>query len=289
MKADLHCHSHYSDGQHPPHYLLREALANGLTHLAITDHDCIAAHETTDVPPGLSLITGVEISCAWEKREIHVVGLGINTGDSGLGQLLARQQASRRQRLAAFDDSLKKLGIKGLQAFVEELPCQAVTRSHVARFLVDNGHCKNMQKAFKKYLSRRGKIYVPASWCSLEDAVACINGAGGLAILAHPGRYPLSKRKLQTLLESFKSVGGEAMEVSYANIHPDMQRQLSDLASDNELFASQGSDFHDASAHWTAIGKFPSLGSQAQKNAIWLHPRWHFLRMTASECPKPAC
>lgn len=288
LKADLHCHSHYSDGGHPPDYLLRQALEQGLSHLAITDHDCIAAHADLEVPAGLSCISGVEISCDWQGREIHVVGLGFSLSDNRLNELLQRQQSSRRQRIAAFDSKLQSMDIHGLQDYIDALPCHACTRSHVAQFLVQAGHSKNLQKAFKKFLGRRGRIYTAANWCSLDEAVQTIGEAGGLTILAHPGRYPLSKRKLLALVQDFKHAGGVALEASYANIHPDLQKQLSALAEEQELFVSQGSDFHSAEAHWTALGKFPSLGSQAQKNAIWHHPGWHSLSMRGSESPKPA-
>lgn len=276
MKADLHCHSYFSDGKHAPAELMAMALENGLSHLAITDHDCIDAHLDLVSSDALTIISGVEISCAWDNREIHIVGLGIETGNSDLCSLLARQQANRRERISSFDEQLAKLGITGLTETLELFPCRAYTRTHVAEFLVNNGHAKNIQKAFKKYLSRRGKIYVPAKWCEMALAIETIQAAGGLAILAHPGRYPLSKRKLQGLLADFRDAGGDAMEVTYGNIHPDMQKALTELAESFGLFASQGSDFHDAAAHWTRPGKFPALNSQAIKNAIWLHPGWHF-------------
>ncbi len=276
MQIDLHCHSHFSDGKHPPRMLIERAAEVGLTHLAITDHDFV--HDPASLPTAdtVTLIPGVEISCQWDSREIHIVGLGIDAGDQALNALLARQQQSRRERLTAMAEKLDKAGIHGLTEFMTTQPCQAVTRSHVADFLVQQGHCKSLQKAFKKFLGKRGRAYVPAQWHSLKEVVTAISGARGLAVLAHPGRYPLSKSKLNSLVEDFKQAGGAALETNYGNVDPLVLKRLQELASAHNLYLSQGSDFHDSAAHWTDLGKFPALGSEAKKNAIWHHPGWHF-------------
>jgi 3',5'-nucleoside bisphosphate phosphatase len=276
MKPDLHCHSHFSDGKHSPQFLIERALANAVSHLAITDHDCVAACANLPVVDGLVLIQGVEISCSWLEKEIHIVGLGIDSLQPELGSLLQRQQQARRERIQAMHEQLDKLGTGGLLDYMENLPCHAYTRSHVADFLVAQGLCKSRQKAFKSYLGKRGKIFVDSQWCSLPQAIAAIVAAGGIAVLAHPGRYPLGKTKLQQLIQDFAAAGGEALEASYGNIDPIMKNQLTGLAQQCDLYLSLGSDFHDAAAHWTDVGRVPAFNATDEKNAIWHHPRWHF-------------
>ena len=275
MKADLHTHSHYSDGKHAPEFLRQRALEVGLTHLAVTDHDCLAALDELQTTSELTIVPGLELSCQWQEREIHVVGLCVATRHAGLQNLIASQQGRRRERLAEMALRLEALGIGGLTDYLASLPCQAQTRTHVADFLVTGGHCKNHQKAFKQYLAKRGKVFVPAKWCDLATAVQTIRAADGIAVLAHPGRYPLSRGKLGQLIQDFVAAGGEALEVSYSNIDPNSRKHLISLAQDAGLWISQGSDFHDRAAHWTDLGKFPDPGPEAKKNAIWLHPRWH--------------
>ncbi len=275
-KADLHCHSYYSDGKHSPDFLVQRAQERGLTHLAVTDHDCLQAHHEISSTSELRIIPGIELSTDWLGLEIHVVGIGVDIADAALLALVEAQQERRRERMANFDSRLSALGITGLQSYLAGLPCHAFTRTHVADFLVAGGHSKNHQKAFKRYLARRGKIYVPAHWVDLKTGVETLRAAGGIAVLAHPGRYPLSRSKLQALISDFRAAGGEAMETSYANIDPTMRNRLAELALSAELYTSQGSDFHSDQAHWTDLGRFPDLGEQAKKNAIWLHPRWHF-------------
>lgn len=278
MKVDLHCHSYFSDGKHAPAALIRRAIENQLTHLAITDHDCTAALDAIDIQDcGIELLSGVEISCDWNGLEIHIVGLFFDHRNEQLSSLLASQQQSRRTRIQAIAARLEAIGHDGLMLYLQDLPCLVYTRSHVADFLVANGICKNRQKAFKSYLGKRGRIYIAAQWCSLDEAVAAITNAGGVAVLAHPGRYPLSRRKLESLVGDFSIAGGEALEASYSNIDPRTQQYLSELSLARNLYISAGSDFHDAAASWTDIGRFPALDQQAKKNAIWLHPKWHSL------------
>lgn len=278
MKADLHCHSYFSDGKQSPAYLLERARENGVTHLALTDHDCIDGLQELRADAGdVTIIDGVELSCLWQGVEIHVVGLLIDVASEHIEKLLASQQAERRRRALAIDSRLQKLGVQGLMPYLEALPCTALTRSHMADFLVREKICKNRQKAFKTHLGRRGRVYEAASCCSLEQGVGGIRAAGGIAVIAHPGRYSLTKTKLGALLDDFIACGGEAIEGSYSNIDPSMKSYLAGLAEDKSLYLSQGSDFHDAKATWTDIGKFPTLNQQAIKNAIWAHPKWHSL------------
>lgn len=276
MKADLHCHSHFSDGKQSTSFLLQRAIENRLTHLALTDHDCIDGLESLRCEAGdITIINGVELSCLWNTMEIHIVGLFIDPTNSHIEKLLASQQAQREIRAEAINRNLQKLGIDGLMPYLQSLPCTAYTRSHIADFLVQEKVCKNRQKAFKTHLGKRGRVYAAASCCSLQEGITAILKASGVAVVAHPGRYSLSKTKLSALLDDFKECGGEAIEGSYSNIDPTTKAYLSRLAEEKSLYLSVGSDFHDAAATWTDIGKFPALDQQAIKNAIWLHPKWH--------------
>ncbi len=276
MKVDLHCHSYYSDGKQSPEFLVQRAIENQVTHLALTDHDCIdGLLQPAVVNSGITVINGLELSCLWNNLEVHVVGLLFDIENKDIRGLLAAQQTQRELRARAIDEKLRKLSIYGLMPYLQGLPCRAYTRSHIADFLVQENICKNRQKAFKTHLGNQGKAYVAASCCSLATGIAGIRAAGGIAVLAHPGRYSLGKKKLSLLLDDFKDCGGEAMEASYSNIDASTKACLSKLAEEKSLYVSVGSDFHDAAASWTDIGKFPALDQQAKKNAIWLHPKWH--------------
>ena len=210
-----------------------------------------------------------------ENLELHIVGLNFRSSHADLTTFLKLQQQARRKRIAGIDEKLQQRDIHGLTEFLESKPCISWTRSHVAEFLVERGHSKNMQKAFKRFLRRRGAAYIAASWPSLGDTIRIIREAQGIPVLAHPTRYSLSNTKLTRLMDEFKELGGEALEVSYGGIDPIKSRMLCESAQAKQLCVSVGSDFHSAERQWTDIGKFPALDSQAIKNAIWNHPKWH--------------
>ena len=275
MKIDFHCHSHFSDGHHSPQFLLQRAAENQLTHLAITDHDCITDLSKLEIPAGLILVPGIEISCNWNKHEIHLVGLQIEDSHPELNAFINGQQQARTERVSSISEKLEKLGINGLLEFMAAKPCLSWTRSHVAEFLVSEGHSKTFHKAFKKFLKPSGSVYVAAQWPALNEAISIIKQAGGIAVLAHPSRYNLTNTKLLSLINDFILAEGEAIEVSFGGIDPLRSRALCDIALQRNLFVSAGSDFHTADRQWTDLGKFPAIESRAIKNAIWNHSRWH--------------
>ncbi len=274
VKLDLHCHTYFSDGAESPQSVINRAIDNGVTHLAITDHDCqpdLAAISRLDE---IELIHGVEISCQWGKLEIHVVGLKVDHSSTTLSALLSKQQLARTERIQLISEKLEKHGCFGLLDYLEKLPCIAYTRSHVANFLVAQGVCKTRQKAFKQYLGKGAKAYVPGNWCDLAEAIDAIHAAGGISVLAHPGRYPLNKRGLTELVAEFSSTGGDAIEVRYPNIDVNMMRRLEAMGREINLLYSVGSDFHDPAAHWTDIGKFPPLRGDALEYCVTTHSSW---------------
>tara|TARA_R110002167_G_scaffold30424_2_gene100444 strand:- start:11359 stop:12219 length:861 start_codon:yes stop_codon:yes gene_type:complete len=277
MLADLHSHTYFSDGALAPADLVARALANQVDFLAITDHDTTAALRTIDLeslPENFHLVPGVEVSCLWEGIEIHVVGIGIDIDNAALQTLLSGQQALRRERAEAIDMRLQKAGHTGLMRYLDELPCEAISRNHVAQFLMDRGIAKSKDDAFKRFLGQRGKYSAEAQWCPIPVAVQALRGAGGIAILAHPNRYGLSNIKLRRLVSEFALWQGEGMEVSFSNIAPDKMSYMASLCEANDLWASTGSDFHDPKYQWMDVGRFRHLPALCAQRAIWLHPGW---------------
>jgi 3',5'-nucleoside bisphosphate phosphatase len=274
---DLHSHTWYSDGQLAPGELIMRAAALGITHLAITDHDSVAAHRhagALDIPGSLSLISGVEISTLWENREVHMVGLFIDIDCPTLNALLTQQQQIRRERASGIARQLERAGITGLTAYLQTLPCESISRNHIADFLIANRYASSKQQAFSKHLGQRGRFHQAADWCEIATAAAAIKSAGGVAVLAHPDRYKLNKIKLRRLLTEFSDSGGEAVEVSYSNLNPVTMQQLAELCISLDLWASLGSDFHTPDNTWMDLGKVRRLPAQCESRAIWHHPRW---------------
>ncbi len=274
MKVDLHAHSNHSDGVLTPRALVQRAHARGVQLLALTDHDIVTglpeAMATAD-ELGLRLVPGVEISVTWGKRVVHVVGLGIDpAGERLLSHLQALQQArsERAQRIGA---RLQKLGVD--QAYEQALQLAGggnVTRTHFARLLVACGRADSETQAFDRFLSQGKPAYVSTQWASLPEAVGLINEAGGLAVIAHPARYKMTRTLLRELLKEFRQLGGAAIEVVNGGLQRDAIAANAALARQFELRASVGSDFHHPDNEWIDLGRLAPLPPD-------LSPVWHLL------------
>lgn len=277
MMIDLHCHSNISDGLLSPAEVVRLAHANGCTLLALTDHDHtggLAEARAEAQKCGIRLINGVEISVTWRKRTVHIVGLDFDDGNEDLQKLLAEVRKGRLKRLEAIAAKLEKRGIHGAYEGALALAAnpEMVSRTHVAEFLINAGHVRNKQQAFTKYLGDGKPASVPHEWAGLAEAVAAVNGAGGLAVIAHPMRYGFSATAKRNLFEEFKVAGGAAIEVHSGNSDKNDRLNYALLAERYGLLASAGSDFHRQGDYSGGIlGACPELPGNCK-------PVWDFFQ-----------
>ena len=254
---DLHTHSRASDGTLSPTELVSLAAARGVTLLALTDHDCLdgaAEAATACEAAGIHFLPGVEVSVSWERKTLHVVGLGVDPAHPALASGLAGLQGVREARGVEIGQRLEAKGITGAYAGALALAGAAKpTRTHFARFLHQAGHVKDEAQAYRKFLGRGKAANVSAQWASLEEALAWIHAAGGKAVLAHPLRYGLTRAWVVRALTAFKQAGGDAMEVVSGRTNPDEVAVSAHLAQRFELMGSVGSDFH-APTPWLQTG-----------------------------------
>ena len=264
MKYDLHAHSYYSDGELSPATLVEQAAAAGVNVMALTDHDTLAglqeAQATAD-REGIELVNGVEISCQWGNQEVHLVGLNVDETNSQLRELLASSQQRRQQRLHQILSKLQPLGIAGLAEAVKAQVghASAPGRLHVARALVALGAVKNIPQAFNRYLGKGQRGYAPTSWPTIQQVVETITEAGGVSVLAHLGKYKLSRTKQRRLAEGFRDAGGDALEVVVGGQTPNDQAWMAQLANELGLLGSVASDYHGPSQSWLRQGSLPPL------------------------------
>ncbi len=261
---DFHCHSEISDGLHSPREVVGFAAKNGVDVLALTDHDNLgglaqareAAHEH-----GIRFIDGVEVSVTWTSKTLHIVGVNIDPSDSALRAGLETIRSGRMQRAQKMAESLARVGIGGVLqgALSYAKNPDMIGRTHFARCLIEQGHVKDVKTVFKKYLVPGKPGYVPHEWASLVDAVCLIVGSGGIAILAHPGRYDIGPNAMKRLLGEFKTLGGLGVEVVTSNHSAEHIERFSRLAIEFELLASRGSDFHGDEDGRVQLGRIPAL------------------------------
>lgn len=273
---DFHCHSVVSDGLLPPAELARRAAANGVDLWALTDHDDLGGLEAgaaAAAEAGMGFVNGVEISIEWRQIPIHIVGLGFDAGHPALRGGLEQLRAGRVERARRMSDSLAAIGIHGVfdGAMRYAGNPSLISRAHFARYLVEIGIAKEVQSVFQHYLTPGKPGYVDHRWATLEEAVDWIHAAGGVAAIAHPGRYrQLSNKDMRAFLAEFKDLGGEAVEVVCGSHSADHVLHFARLARHYAFHASRGSDFHGPEESYVDLGRLPGLPED-------LKPVWRLL------------
>lgn len=242
------------------------AANSGVRVLALTDHDDISGLAEARIAAAehnLALVNGVEISVTWKKRTLHIVGLKLNPEDAALKSGLASVRLGRIERARQMSLSLEKVGIHGaFEAASSFADNSILTRMHIARFLVEKQHAKDAKSVFKKYLVKGKPGYVDHEWMSLEAAISLIRNSGGVAVLAHPGRYDIKRTNMLLLLEEFRALGGEAIEVVTGSHTPAHYVEYAKYAQLFGLKASQGSDYHGKGISFMGMGRLPALPNQ---------------------------
>lgn len=260
---DLHSHSNVSDGLFTPTELVQHAATQGLKVLALTDHDDVAGLDEARQAAeshGVQLINGVEISVTWRRRTLHIVGLRIDPDYSPLAAGLQQIRAGRRTRAEGMAASLQKAGIEGsLEGAYRFARKGIISRTHFARFLMEQGYASDMRKVFKRYLVKGKPGYFEHQWASLEEAVGWIISSGGTAVIAHPGRYELGRPSMLELMEEFRTLGGKAIEVVTGSHTADQYQEFARIAKLFGLQASQGSDYHGQGLSYMEMGRLPAL------------------------------
>ena len=269
LDYDLHCHSKFSDGTLTPAELVHRAAGRGVKVMALTDHDDVeglAEARATAAQHGMTFINGVEVSVSWRSHTLHIVGLAINPDYPPLVEGLRSVRSGRGERARKMSDGLAKAGIAGVLegAYHFAANPNMIGRAHFARYLVEAGHCKDMKSVFNRYLVKGKPGYAPHQWAVLADAINWIRGSGGVAVLAHPGRYMtgrngMGKKTMQELLSEFVELGGQALEVVTGSHTPEQYAEFARYAEEFNLLASCGSDFHGPGESYRDMGRLPDF------------------------------
>jgi predicted metal-dependent phosphoesterase TrpH len=273
LKVDLHCHSNVSDGVLAPAAVAAYARQGGVDAWALTDHDEIGgikAARTAAGELGMRFVPGVEISITWAGETVHIVGLQIDEDNAGLLQGLHDTRCGRDRRGQEIADQLAKAGIPG--AYEGALKYvgnpDLMSRTHFARYLVELGVCASTAEVFRKYLTEGKPGYVPHRWATLAQAVGWIREAGGVAVVAHPGRYRFTPMMEGALFDEFKQLGGTAIEVVTGSHTPDQYPVYAEAARRYGFLASRGTDFHAPGESRVEFAALPPLPAGVT-------PVWH--------------
>lgn len=246
---DLHVHSSASDGSLTPEEVVSLARKAGLRCFALADHDTVDGVEPALQYAGkfenIDVIPGIELSCYYKNREIHIVGLFVNHRDKAFLEELQKLKQAREDRN---EKMVQNFVDAGIPITIEELkhgnPNSVITRAHFARVLVEKGVCRNKTEAFDKYLGIGCPFYLPKPKVTPEHVLNLIKQAGGTAILAHPYSYKFSKSEVETLLDTLIPLGLSGLECYYSTYDDGQIQELRSIALAKNLLVSGGSDFH---------------------------------------------
>lgn len=249
MRIDLHVHSRASDGVFFPAEVVRKAHANGVEVMALTDHDTVSGLKEARKEAeklGMRFIDGVELSVSWGGRTIHVVSLGPKKFEpyQELSEKLSKQRDLRARTIASKFDAM---GIYNTYEQALELAGNGLnlSRRHFALALVQRGTVGTEDEAFEKYLRDEGPAFVKTQWMTLPEAMRFIRETEGVAVMAHPGRYNfVAPVTTIDLLEEFKALGGDAIEVTTGSHFEAENERYTRVALNMGFLASTGSDFH---------------------------------------------
>lgn len=272
LNADLHCHSTISDGTLTPEAVAQRAHANGVELWALTDHDEVGGqHRARQAANalGMGYLPGVEISVTFASKTVHIVGLGFDIDDPAMVGGLADTRGGRERRARDMAADLARVGIpdafEGALKYVGNP--DLISRTHFARYMVEIGVCADPHDVFKRYLTEGKPGYVEHRWANLADAVRWIREAGGVAVIAHPGRYDFTPNEEYALFTEFKGHGGLGVEVVTGSHTVAEYGKYADMACEFDLLASRGSDFHDPAESHTDLGTLPDLPGRV--TPIW--------------------
>ena len=247
---DLHCHSTVSDGSFSPTELAHKARDIGLRAFALTDHDNIGGVEEAMKAcgeTGVEFIPGVEISAAFSRGTMHIVGYFLWEGRNSLSQKLEKLQEARAERNPLMVEKLRGLG---LDISMDDVAGQAggdqIGRPHMAKALIEKGYVANINEAFNKYLAKGKPAYEEKFRFPPPEAISMILDAGGVPGLAHPFTLDLNDTELDELVAELRNEGLEGLEVYSPEHNPDQIRLYQKLAAKYGLVVTGGTDFHGA-------------------------------------------
>ncbi|MBZ5537471.1 MAG: PHP domain-containing protein [Acidobacteriia bacterium] len=242
MRADLHIHTHHSDGSFPPERLIELAEEQRLDYLAITDHDCFASYEAASRAIALrglalKLIPAAEFTAMLDGEEIHVLGYFKEFPSTRIQQYAGRAQAERRSRVVRALENLAKIGVEASIDDIQAHPgCQSLTQLHLAFLLIEKKYASSVAEARRVYLTDR---VLPKFNMQAKEVVETITGEGGVAVWAHPEAENFD-RNLKLLIKS----GLSGVEVLNLRRQNKASRQFVKAARKNKLVTTLGSDWH---------------------------------------------
>ena len=280
-KIDLHSHTVHSDGQRTPDELLAEAAAAGVAVLSVTDHDTVSGladcRRAADAR-GVRLVPGLELSCDFHGREVHILGHFIDPTSPALGRLAAEMTAERRERMERMVARAVSLNLRGVtfERVLASSGGETLGRPHLARVLIDCGHASSVKDAFGRWLRDDAPLWVDRRRIAAKAGIALVRDAGGTSSVAHPGANKVQRGELKILADQ----GLDAVEADHPEHVPTQVEAYQRWAAEHGMLITAGSDFHGPAVQpdrhlgdrSLAADQFAALEERATKRRVAASP-----------------
>ena len=267
MRADLHSHSYYSDGELSPYELVKMAKNANLEYFALTDHDCLMGiSEAIEAGKelGITVITGIELSCYF-SCDVHILGYGIDYKDKNFIEILEKVQEKRTDRNYLILEKLKEFNINiDKDEFDSHCVGRVAGRTQIGELMVIHGYVKSVKDAFDYYLASGKRAFINAFRLTPEEAVKYIRSVGGIPVLAHPNQLRMGKPDLFDFVHNLKKHGLMGVETYYYTHSAHDIKFYEKLTSDLGLINTAGSDYHGKSRN-SVLGRVPREMSEEMK------------------------
>jgi len=252
FRADLHCHTVFSDGTLTPQQLLHLAKEVGLSGISITDHDTIEAYSQAPAIAkklGILLGSGVEFSCIFQKMSVHILAYDFDLNSPAITNLCAQHQQRRTCRNKAILERLSRLGMSISEEELFSIGEKTVGRPHIAKLMVEKGYVDSIKEAFNRYIGDGKPCYEPGEGISVQQTLDVIHQGKGKAFIAHPHLLDHSRKIKELLKYPF-----DGIECHYAKFPPEQERRWIQIAKERGWLVSGGSDFHGSVKEYIQLG-----------------------------------
>lgn len=253
--ANMHIHTKCSDGGFSPKFIIDKAVQNNIDIISITDHDTVEAY--SHVPQkhtNIRLLPGIEFSSTLDGTDVHILGYGIDVHNKSLLEILRWMKEGRKNRALKMLSKLMSLGIdvpfENVLAYAGDM--KLIVRPHIAAALVAGKHCRTKQEAFEKYIGNDGPAFVAKPILSSKEVIKYIHDAGGIAVVAHPG-----KLKKPDYLYDLVNFGLDGVEVWHPDHNAPLVNEFTEFTAKNGLLKTGGSDFHGEEDVHNYFGSVP--------------------------------
>ncbi len=249
MLYDMHVHSTASDGTLSPEEIINEAVDIGLLGIALTDHDTLdglpnAQQYVVEQQLSIDFIPGIELNTEIDDYEVHILGYYVDAYNSPMNGRLMEIRGQRQERAQKMLDKLSALGMKiSYEHLLELAGSDLIARPHIARAMIEAGYVNSIKEAFDQYISKGKAAYVNRYKFAPDEAISLIKQAGGIAVLAHPGLI-----RDQKLISAVIDMGIAGLEVNYPEHSEEQILRFQQLAVEQKLLITGGSDFHGANS-----------------------------------------